>query len=79
MSPLLAANLAFWDRSNPAQADVDGDVHNADDPKHLTVVLAVISENDGEYDAAEVSGGAGEAGYDSCKSFISLDTLRGGR
>ncbi len=61
----MPPNLAFWNGSDEAHGHTDGDVHNADDPKHLAVLSAVVSEYNGEDDASEVSRRAGEAGYDS--------------
>ena len=62
---LVAANLTFGDGFDPAEPEVDGDGDDADDPEYLAVVLAVVSEDDGEDDSAQVSTGAGDAGYDS--------------
>lgn len=51
----MPANLSPGDRSDPAERHIDGDGHDADDPKHLVVVLAMVPEDDGEDDAAEVA------------------------
>lgn len=61
----MTANLAFGNRSNPTQAKVDSDGHDADDPENFGVVFAVVAEDDGEDDTAEVSGCAGASGDDT--------------
>lgn len=62
---LMPTNLAFGDGLDPAQGEVDGDGHDADDPDDLVVAGAVVAEDDGEDDAAEVAGAAGAAGDDA--------------
>lgn len=61
----MTTNLAFRNWSDPTQGEVDSDGDDADDPEHLGVVLAVVAEDDGEDDTAEVSGCPGAAGNDT--------------
>lgn len=61
----MAPNLPLRDGPDPAEPQVDGDGDDANDPKHLAVVLAVVAEDDGEDNTAEVSRGTGTAGDDA--------------
>lgn len=61
----MAPNLPLRDGPDPAKAQVDRDGDDTNDPKHLAVVLAVVAEDDGENDTAEVSCGTGAAGNDA--------------
>ena len=65
LSLLVPSDLALGDGPDPAEREVDDDGNDADDPKHLAVVLAVVAEDDGEDDAAKVTRSAGAAGDDS--------------
>ena len=51
----MATDLALGDRSDPTQAKVDSDGYDPDDPEDLGVIRAVISEDDGEDDTAQIS------------------------
>ncbi len=61
----MAPNLPLRDGPDPAEPQVDRDGNDANDPKHLAVVLAVVAEDDGEDNTAEVSRGTGAAGDDA--------------
>ena len=61
----MPANLALGNRSNPTQTNIDRDSDDADDPDDLGVMGAVVAENDGEDDAAEIARGAGASGDDA--------------
>lgn len=69
-------DLAPGDRPDPAQRQIDGDGHDADDPEDFCVVLVVVAEDDGEDDAAEVSRRAGDAGYDACPGGMRISLNR---
>ena len=56
----VATYLVLGNRPDPADGQVHGDVHDADDPEDSTVVCAVVAEDDGEYDATEITGRACE-------------------
>ena len=62
---LVTADLPLGDGSDPAEREVDGDGYDADDPEHLAVVFAVVAEDDGEDDAAEVARSASAARDDT--------------
>ena len=62
---LLPTNLPFGNRLDPAQGQVDGDGHDANDPNGLLIVRAVVPKDDGEDDSAKVAGGARAAGDDA--------------
>ena len=63
--PLMPTNLALWNRSDPAQGEVDGNGDDADDPDGLLVIGALVPEDDGEDDAAEVARSPRAAGDDA--------------
>lgn len=67
----MPTNLPLGDGPDPAERQVDGNSHHADDPEHARVILAVVAENDGEDDAAQVASSARAAGDDACKCFSS--------
>lgn len=71
----MPANLTPRNGSNPAQGEVNSHGHDADDPKHLAVILAVVTENNGEDDAAEIARRAGNTGDDSCVDRISKNLI----
>lgn len=62
---LMPPNLPLRNRPDPAQCQVDRNGNDADDPKHLAIVLAVVTEDDGEDNAAEVACGTRAAGDDA--------------
>ena len=62
---LMPTNLPFRNRPDPAQGQVDRDGNDADDPNGLLVILALVPEDDGEDDAAQVARGARAAGDDA--------------
>lgn len=82
--PSSPTNLATRNRLYPRKTKINHDVHNPNDPKDLGEVGAVVAEDDGEDDAAEVSCCACGAGDDSCVGggvIVSLGVfgwLRGG-
>ena len=51
----MPANLPLWNGSDPAQGQIDRNGNDADNPDGLLVILALIPEDDGEDDAAEVA------------------------
>lgn len=48
----MTSDLSLGDRSDPAERQVDGNGDYPNDPEDLAVILAVITEDDGEYDAS---------------------------
>lgn len=62
---LMPAHLSLRDRPNPAQRQVDHDGDDADDPDGLFVILALVPEDDGEDDAAQVADAARAPGHDA--------------
>ena len=61
----MPADLALGDGSDPTERQVDADGDDADDPDGLFVVGALVAEDDGEDDAAQVADAAGAAGDDA--------------
>ena len=51
---LSAANLPFGNRLDPAQRQINANRHNANNPKHLRVILAIIPKNDGKHDTPQI-------------------------
>ena len=51
----MTSDLALGDWSNPAEGQVDGNGDDANDPEHLAVILAVVTEDDGKDDTAQVA------------------------
>ena len=62
---LMPTNLPLGDRPDPAQGQVDPNGDDADDPNGLFVIGALVAEDDGEDDAAEVADAARAAGDDA--------------
>lgn len=50
----MATNLTLWKRTDPADGQVHGHGHHSNDPIHLTVLFAIVPEDDGENDAAQI-------------------------
>jgi hypothetical protein len=69
-TPSSTSNLPLRDRLDPAKSHIQSKDDGADDPEALGVVLAVVSENDGEDDTSKIACCAGEATDDSigCRS-----------
>lgn len=59
--------MRFGHWSDPADSDVHADDHDTGDPETLGVVGAVEAEEDGKTDAAEITGGTGDARYDAVR------------
>ena len=51
----MPTNLPLWNRSDPAQRQIDRNRNDADDPNRLLVILPLISEYDREDDATEIA------------------------
>ena len=68
----MTTNLAFGNRSNPTQADVNRNGDDANDPDHLVVMRAIVSEDDGEDDTAEISRRAGASGDDAVRVGVNV-------
>lgn len=51
----MTSDLALGNRPDPAQCQVNSDGNDANDPEHLAIVLAVVSEDDGEDNTTEVT------------------------
>ena len=62
---LPSSDLSLGDRLDPAEAQVDDDGDYANDPQDLGVVLAIVAEDDGENDTAEVSCSTSTARYNA--------------
>lgn len=64
---LLSTDLALWQRRNPTDCQVDGNMNDADDPAGSGVAAAVVDEpeDDGEHHAAQVAAAAGAPGQDA--------------
>lgn len=62
----MATNLTLWDRTDPADGQVDGHGHNPSDPIHLTILFAIEPEDDGEDYATQITRCAGDARDDPC-------------
>ena len=52
MAQLVTSDLPLGDRSDPAERQVDGNGNYPNDPKDLAVILAVVTEDDSEYDTS---------------------------
>ena len=52
----MPTDLPLWNRSDPAQRQIDRNRDDADDPNRLLVILPLIPEYDREDDAAEIAG-----------------------
>lgn len=61
----MPTDLAFRNGLDPAQGQIDSNGHDADDPNDLVVPRAIVPEDDGEDDAAEVPGAARAARDDA--------------
>jgi hypothetical protein len=68
---LTTTDLSLVDRRNPADAYVDGDGDDTNDPEDSTVCCAVVAEDDGEDDATEISRCADDAGDDPVLMAVS--------
>lgn len=53
----MPTNLPLRNRSDPAQRKINGNSHNPNNPKHLLVILVIVSENDGEDDTTQIANG----------------------
>lgn len=62
---LSPTNLALRHRLYPAERDVNAHRHDADDPKDLAVHLGLVTEDNGEDDAAQIASGASAARDDA--------------
>ena len=67
-----SANLALGNRLDPAQREVDGNGHDANDPNRLLVIRPMIAEDDGEDDAAEIARAARAAGDDAVGERVNV-------
>lgn len=50
----MPANLPLRNRSNPSQAQIDRNGDDADNPKHLLVILVIIPEDNRKDDAPQI-------------------------
>ena len=60
MKVLTASDLALGNWSDPAERQVDDDRDYTDDPKHLAIVRAIVAEDDGENNPAQVTHSTGK-------------------
>lgn len=56
----------FRNRSDPRNTNIDTNGNSSNDPDDLTVILAIVAEDDGEYDTTEVT---------SCADYTTEDTI----
>lgn len=68
----MTTNLAFGNRSNPTQADVNRNSDDSNDPNHLVVMRAIVSEDDGEDDTAEISRRPRASGDDTVRVRVNV-------
>ncbi len=61
----MSTNLPFRNRPNPAQRQIDHNSNDANDPNGLLIIRALVPEDDGEDDTAEVTNAARAAGDDA--------------
>ena len=61
----MTTNLSLGNWSDPAQGHVDGDGDDTDDPEDLRIVVAVVTEDDGEDDASKIANSTGAATDDT--------------
>ena len=61
----MPTNLPLGNGSDPAQGQIDRNGNDTNDPDRLLVILALIPEDDGEDDAAEIARAARAAGDDA--------------
>lgn len=59
--PPTKLSFRYW--PYPADREVDANGNDTNDPKHLSVCLPIVPENDGKYDATKVACRACEAAH----------------
>ena len=77
-NPLATTNLAARDGLDPDKHKVHGNHHYSNDPEHLRIVGAVVSEDDGVNNTTEVTHCADDAGEDTLMR-VSIDRKTAGK
>jgi hypothetical protein len=73
---LTAADLSLCDRRNPAHTHIDANGDDANDPHDFAVVCAVVAEDNGEDDAAEIARRADYAGDDTVLDGLLVNRIK---
>ena len=68
----MPANLALGDGLDPAQRQIDGNGHDANNPDGLLVICPLVPEDDGEDDTAQVPRAARAAGHDAIGERVNV-------
>lgn len=58
-------HLAFGNRTNPTNSQVGSQGDDTNDPQRLSILLPIISEDDGEDDSAQIAEATNESGYNA--------------
>ena len=65
VDPSATADLALGNGLDPCDTQIESDGHDADNPDDLSVVLAIVPEDDGEDDASQISTRSSDTRYNA--------------
>ena len=66
--------MSFRDRPDPDESAVENDDDYAHYPESLSIVCAIVAEDDGEDDTTKVARGANQTRENTCRTLVSVPT-----